>query len=75
MIIFIKIYKRFEDEQKNKITISDFHFEKGYFYFNMETYNIDLIQKQSQFIDFIEMNKIVKLEISQEEAKNLLINN
>lgn len=72
MSIFIKIYKKYEDYNRNEINIKNFSFEDGYFYFNMESDKEDKYHTESKFVDNFDMSDIEDFRVTKEQIENSL---
>lgn len=71
MYIFFKIYKNYEDFNKNEITLANFSFETGYFYVDMESYGKNHCNAKPRFEDYFDLKNIKDYRITKEQLKNI----
>lgn len=74
MNIYFKIYKRYEDYNRNQITLKNFQFQEGTFFYDMETYS-ECDCQQPQFVDEFDLSNIQEYAITEEEINKILEEN
>ena len=71
MNLYFKIYKRYEDYNRNEITLTHFKFVEGNFFCDMENYPVDDCSKP-RFIDEFDLIQVTKYAISKQKLEQIL---
>ena len=71
MNLYFKIYKHYEDYNRNEITLTHFKFVEGNFFCDMENYPVDDCSKP-RFIDEFDLIQITKYAISKQKLEQIL---
>ena len=73
MNLYFKIYKRYEDYNRNQITLTRFRFVEGNFFYDMENIQLDNCSKP-HFIDEFDLSQVTKYAVSKQELEQILKN-